>query len=307
VKVAVCIITYRRPEGLERLLRALDCLTFDGPAPRVQIVVVDNETAGGAQRVCEEVGPGLKWPLEYHVEPRRGIPFARNKAAACAKDHADFIAFIDDDEVPEPDWLDELLRVQREYDADVVTGPVVARFMDKPPSWVVEGKFFDTRRYSTGEQLDRAFTNNVLFRREIFDRMDPAFDERLAMTGGSDTHFTRRVHQAGYKIVWADRALVHDWLPSSRVNGRWILQRAFRIGTMTAFMDLDILPRSKAVAGLIRGGGGRLFKGVVLLPLACVRGKRHLVESLRLICYGGGMLLGLFGARYREYRRVHGS
>ena len=42
--VAICIPSYRRPEGLHALLGALDALAFQGPAPEIRIVVVDNGT-----------------------------------------------------------------------------------------------------------------------------------------------------------------------------------------------------------------------------------------------------------------------
>lgn len=307
MRIAVCVITYQRPEGLARLLDGLNRLTFAGIPPDLRIVVVENDEAGPAKKVCEEVRSRLRWPLEYTKEPCRGIPYARNKAVACAKDEADFVAFIDDDEVPEPNWLDELIHVQREYDADVVTGPVLPHFMDEVPAWIVKGRFYERQRHATGTRLDRAFTNNVIFRAAIFDKMDPIFEERMAMTGGSDGHFSRRVHQAGYRIVWADEAVVHDWLPASRVNGRWILQRAYRIGTTTAFIELDIHPFPKAVARLVSAGCMRLIKGTLLLPLGCVLGKRRLIQYTRFICYGAGMLAGLLGARYQEYRRTHGA
>lgn len=307
MEVAVCVITYRRPEGLKRLLESLNALTFQAQALDLRVVVVENDETGLAQRVCNDVRSTLRWPLEYHVEPRRGIPFARNKAVAVSKHTANFIAFIDDDEVPEPNWLDELIRVQREHNADVVTGPVLPHFMEKPPSWIVSGKFFERQRYPTGCQRDRAYTSNVLFRTEIFDKLDPIFDERLAMTGSSDAHFSRRVHQAGYTILWANEAIVHDWLPASRVNGRWILQRAFRVGTTTAFILLDLYPMAKALVLGLASGCFHLFFGTVLLVVGWVRGRVGLVKSLRELCYGAGMLLGLFGTRYQEYRRTHGE
>ena len=50
----------------------------------------------------------------HRVEGRRGIPQARNAAVAVALERADFVAFIDDDEVPSPLWLAELLRLRAE-------------------------------------------------------------------------------------------------------------------------------------------------------------------------------------------------
>src|SRR3712207_4691208 len=67
--VAVCVITYRRPEGLRRLLGALDDLIFKkSEVPDIKIVVVDNDPAGSALAVCEDMAPALKWPIEYRTE-----------------------------------------------------------------------------------------------------------------------------------------------------------------------------------------------------------------------------------------------
>ena len=307
MKVAVCVITYQRPRGLKALLESLNQLSFDRHPSEVEVVVVDNDTQGAARRVCDEVGPHFRWRLQTFEEPRRGIPFARNKAVASAPSDAEFIAFVDDDETVESNWLDELLNVQRTYEADVVTGPIVPRFMEDAPTWILEGRFYERRRHATGASLDRAFTNNVIFRAGIFAEMAPIFDERLALTGGSDAHFSRRVHRAGYKIVWADHAAVYEWIPTSRVGAKWILQRAYRVGTATSFIDLDILPGKKAVLRLLLRAGLSIAKGTFSLPLVFVNGKRGLILSMRSICFGAGMLAGLTGRQYQEYRRTHGA
>src|SRR4051812_32400584 len=114
MKICVGIITYQRPEGLKRLLEGLNRLASDKcEAPSLEVIVVDNDPAGPACTFVEEASSDLNWPLKCFVEPRRGIPYARNALVARAQEeNADFIAFIDDDEVPEPFWLDELLYVQ---------------------------------------------------------------------------------------------------------------------------------------------------------------------------------------------------
>ncbi|HEY7768427.1 glycosyltransferase, partial [Longimicrobium sp.] len=127
MKVAVCAVTYLRPRGLARLLEGLAALRFGGGrGPELEIVVVDNDPARSAEAVCDEWSDRLPWPLRYRHEERRGVSHARNAAVAAAREAgAEMMAFIDDDEVPQPGWLDELLRVQAQHDADVVAGPVL--------------------------------------------------------------------------------------------------------------------------------------------------------------------------------------
>ena len=93
MNVAVCIITYKRPDGLTRLLKGINALTFRGERPGLRVIVVDNDEAASGRKTCDAVQPDLSYKLEYFIEPRRGIPFARNKAVAVAKHMADFIAF----------------------------------------------------------------------------------------------------------------------------------------------------------------------------------------------------------------------
>ena len=79
-------------------------MTFAGDPPCVRCIIVENDESGTAATVCDEARAGFRWELESYTEPRRGIPFARNTAVARALGTADFIAFIDADEVPEPPW-----------------------------------------------------------------------------------------------------------------------------------------------------------------------------------------------------------
>lgn len=305
MKVSVCVITYQRPRGLKALLESLNRLSFTRHHPEVDVVVVDNDTQGVARGVCEEVRPYFRWPLRCFEEARRGIPFARNKAVAVAPPSADFIGFVDDDETVEPDWLDELLQAQQEYDAVVVTGPSIPCFPEEAPAWAITGRFFELYRYPTGHELEHAYTNNVLVKSEVFQKMDKLFDERMALTGGSDTHFFTRVRGAGHKIVWADNALAHEWVPGTRIRVRWILQRAFRFGITTTFIARDLRSALPAVLSTIPIGLYRIGKGLFFLPLTCLLGRRFVVTYIRHICYGVGMLAGWLNVRYEEYRHPH--
>ncbi len=307
MKVAICVITFRRPAMLTALLESVNRLTFTRYHPDVELVVVDNDTQGLAREVCDAVRPTFQWKLHCFEEERRGIPFARNKAIASAPSDADFIAFVDDDETVEPDWLDELLHVQEKHNADVVTGPALPRFEGAVPNWIIKGRFFYPARHPDGSVREFAHTGNVLLRAAVCKSMDMLFDERMALTGGSDTHFFMRVHSAGYKIVWANNALTHESVPASRVTVRWIIQRTFRFGNAITLRRRDLSPSPITLILLFAEGWYSILQGVFLFPIGLVVGRHILMNSGRRFFRGVGILSGLVGVRYEEYRRTHGS
>jgi succinoglycan biosynthesis protein ExoM len=309
-RVAICIATFRRPLGLTRLVQGIDALTLPGAAAgdgiTLEVVVVDNDPQGGAAPVCRALEPECRWPLRYLHEPRRGIAQARNRAVDAVSGRVNFLAFIDDDEVPDANWLTELLRVQREYEADVVAGPVVPVFEGEAAPWILDGRFFDRPRHETGHALRLASTGNALIRSSLLT--DPAmrFDERLGLTGGEDAHFFARVHAAGHRMIWADDAVVRESIPATRARARWLLQRAYRSGNSWSLCEYDLYPTLATRATRIAKGIGRVGQGALSLPLTLVSGRRGLVKALQNVFLGAGAVTGALGVRYEEYRKVHG-
>ncbi|MGG6293486.1 glycosyltransferase family 2 protein [Leptolyngbya sp. AN02str] len=306
MRVAVCALTYKRPDGLKRLLDGLNQLTFEQyPQPEIEVIIVDNDSPSEAETICADLRPTFRWSLKYVVETQRGISFARNRAIASAASDTDFVAFIDDDEVPEPNWLEQLLIVQQQYDADIVGGPALPYFANETvPDWIAKGKFFDTPRYETGHLLEVAYTNNVLIRNRIFQTMPQPFDARFAVTGGEDSHLFMRLYRAGYKLVWADTAIVHEWIPASRMTLKWLMQRGYRSYSTHGLCELELDPAIRVVPRRVTTGCGRIVLGLLMLPISVVQ--PHLfAKSLLQISRGAGMLSGLAGRRYEEYRTVH--
>jgi succinoglycan biosynthesis protein ExoM len=304
-RVAVCVVSYRRPEGLARLLGALDALE-PAAGVRQSVVVVDNDPQESARPVCAAVRERVSYPLTYAVEKRRGIPQARNRALALALQDADFVAFIDDDEVPDAAWLAQLLRVQHRCEADAVAGPCLPRFLEPPPDWIARGGFFERPRFATGERLEVAYTHNVLVSAAALGQMEAFFDERMALCGGSDVEFFRRFAHRGHRIVWSDGAVTRELVPPTRATLRWVLRRALRVGASTTRVRRLHAPGMAGVLQLLVHGSYCLIKGCALLLAAPLRGRAATARALALACFGVGRLGGLLGLQVDEYRRTHG-
>ena len=307
-RVAICIATYRRPAMLAQLLRALGQLTFrKAPVPRLRVIVIDNDSEGSAQGPVERAARVARWPLWYAIEPARGISHARNRGVAAGQD-CDFVVFIDDDEVPRRNWLDELLFVRMNHDADVVAGPVLPRFEALPPTWIERGRYFERPRYRTGHRLSVAGAGNVLVRTSLLASQAGPFETQFALSGGEDTHLFMRLHQAGARMVWADEAVVDERVPRTRMTWRWLLQRAFRGGNTFTLCELDLRPSVGVRWRRASKGAARVAQGVAgLLTVAPARGMSGLVDASVRVCLGLGMLTGLLGYRSQGYRRVHGA
>jgi succinoglycan biosynthesis protein ExoM len=176
--------------------------------------VVDNDVARSAEPVCGTLANGYRWRLRYEVEPRRGIPLARNRAVTCVVDRVDAIAFIDDDATPEPNWLDELLEVKHRYEANIVTGPWTRRFGSDAPAWLKRGRWLQPRRYPTGHRLNHAITCNVMVDVAVFQQMETWFDPQIGLGGGSDRSAIRtslRPLRSGSRPRRSGTGSVHDF------------------------------------------------------------------------------------------------
>ena len=309
MKIAVCIATYRRPVMLATLLRSLGDLALDAPAPEVVIVVVDNDANGSAETVVEAARSTVPWRIVSSVEPERNIALARNRGVALAlADGADWVAFVDDDEMVTARWLAELLRVQAEFAADVVGGPVVNVYPDDAPRWIVASELPRRLRLATGAGGFVAETSNALVSGRVLAAMSGPFDARFGLSGGSDSHLFHRAHRTGARFAWAADAVVRETLPRSRASAGWLLRRGFRVGNTAVLVARAMLPLRSWLPRRFAAACYRIAIGTVRLLPALVLGRVAVVQALHDICLGAGAIAAMGGFRYVEYRRPpHGS
>lgn len=194
------------------------------------VVVTDNDPAESAREVVKDFASNSGLKVAYTFESQPNIALARNKALANAD--GDFIAFIDDDEYPDSDWLFQLHKTCAAHKVDGVLGPVRPYFEAPPPSWVTKGKFFDRPTHETGFRVgwEEARTGNVLFSRRILNSGEAPFRSQFD-TAGEDVDFFRRMMEKGRTFIWCNEAVAHELVPASRCNRSYLLRRALLRGS----------------------------------------------------------------------------
>jgi glycosyltransferase involved in cell wall biosynthesis len=226
--ISVCICTLKRPELLRRLLERLDNQQTAGLF-NYSVVVADNDCMGSAQPVVTARSAAAV-PVTYCVEPQQNIALARNKAIEHAQ--GDLIAFIDDDEFPEDNWLYNLFSTYDVYRVAGVLGPVKPYFEKDPPDWAKKGRFFERPTHATGHRViwTEARTGNVLFRRSILSGVEIPFEPKFN-SAGEDVDFFRRMIGKGCAFVWCNEAVVYEVVPAWRCKRRYLLRRALLRGS----------------------------------------------------------------------------
>ncbi|MCP4779545.1 MAG: glycosyltransferase, partial [Hyphomicrobium sp.] len=262
--------------------------------------------------IVAEVEKSAPYPIEYVNETELGIPFARNAAIEASRAlGAEWIAFIDDDEVAEQDWLVRMCHRAGHFGVDVVQGPSRQEYPAETPDW------FPRRSLAVrenGETLRTASTNNVMFHHSLLEvsGLGLRFDTRFRFTGGSDSDFFNRATQRGARIVWEQSAVVSESVPPSRLRLSWQLARVFRVATNATEGELQrrgfILTFIKRTPKNLL----RLMRSAMLLPLLLLwplgaSFRRLAFLGLKSGASGLGGFVGLTQFRAEPYRLVDGE
>lgn len=305
--VVVAVPTYRRRAGLTRLLERLA-----GIRHPIAIIVADNDTRedGAADGLAVVAGlqrTGYPHPIEAIAVTERGIAQVRNAlvARAIARPETRFIAMIDDDEWPEPNWIEALLAAQARCGAHVVGGPVRRAFEVPVADYLADANNYapGTRRSGPTDLVDA--TSNVLLDADLFRGMAPPwFDPSFALTGGEDKDLMIGLKLDGKRFAWADEACVNEEMPASRCSQTWAIQRAFSTGNSDMLVNIKrrppgftVLRESVKIVGAL---------AVALLNLALFWNQARLFEGQRLAARVGGKIAALLGHRHLEYKTTHG-
>lgn len=288
--VTLLIATYNRAHLLPRLFSTL----AEARAPRgldCEIVVVDNNSTDETRQVVESAAhPTLPRP-RYLFEPSQGKSYALNSGLQTAK--GEFVAFLDDDVLVFPEYLEGLAHVIRAYPVNIFGGRVLPLWPCPPPHWITRGEPFRISRWGIaahdyGEEpqpyakpMRLPVGSNWVCRRSLFEKYGD-FKTYLGRKGtlrygGEETDLLRRFERQGEKMLYVPQLTVYHPVEPKCMTPAFHRKQHFWAGR----------------TGMRRAFGQTSFRTFFGVP-------RYVYRDL-LASLGGLIAASLRGRRYQAY------
>ena len=159
-----------------------------------------------------------------HDTEKRGGAYGRNKGIA--QSVGNLIAITDDDCIPPDNWLENLIVILDEYDADVVGGTMIESdpFLDP---------IRKRRPFPTSVQVDSSGivgnTANIIYKRSVLEKCLNR-DGHIFTITGDNIELIWRLQQLGAKVIYSPIPILH----MRKVTVLSYLQRQFTRGITIA-------------------------------------------------------------------------
>ncbi|MEP1094355.1 MAG: glycosyltransferase family 2 protein [Cyclobacteriaceae bacterium] len=305
--IAIGLGTRDRPKMLSQILESFARLKLPEEVV-VKLIICENGSSKEVKELVSEFEKKLPFEITFLQETVIGIVFMRNMILNEAINNgSSFLAFVDDDEQVDPHWLVRLEEARVKFSADVVQGHVEQHFPLVPNLDLLQKFFPGSFDKNTGDELDVAYTNNVLFDVSLVRNLGLRFNERFNLTGGSDSFFFSQLKEKGARIVFCKEAIVTETVPESRANIEWVLSRTYRNGYTRYLMSVEKLGKTRA-----------FLKGLktVFKVLECYMMKRSRlgkqpseqdISVQRKCLRAKGKFDAMIGVPFTEYHVMHGD
>jgi glycosyltransferase involved in cell wall biosynthesis len=252
---------FDRIDLLERTVRA--CFKQSLPdGLQWEILVCDNHPDQLSRALIEALQPQSPVPLHYLPAPARNIARARN--VGCAAAQGRYVAFVDDDEAPEPGWLASYYACMERTGADAAFGPKYPVFASgRPPEWDPEAVNYTTDfKVPADTQIGRVGrwgrvlgTGNSIMRVATTLNEPKPFNEQIGAADGEDTQLYFRLLKAGRRFVWCPDAVVYEVMPESRLSFTYMRLRLKRGSQTSARCRLSVSDNKIATHALLLAAG----------------------------------------------------
>jgi glycosyltransferase involved in cell wall biosynthesis len=284
----VSIITpvYNDTARLKVLLENLEKQTY--PSDRYEVIVVDNASK-------EPVAPALENAPHARIvfEAQGGPDLARN--AGIRNTTSEYLAFIDSDCIPYPDWLESGIRaLLREPDSGLVGGRVDV-FPKDPNNRTWVELMESVYAFPTKANIQKHHfmpTCNMFTTKKVFDAVG-LFNGELKSSG--DEEWGQRVYAHGYKLVYDHNVAI-------RHPARRTLKEINKKTSRVSYSYTDLL-RRRSKSKLPVFLQPKFLKRMFILPVPSELDSLF-KSKLNLLDKGKVLLLVVWSRTYRAYSMI---
>ena len=306
VSVVVCTYTMDRYDVFTAAVESALAQTHEP----IEVVLVIDGNREVYEHAVDDFGDRANVVVHDNDE-NRGISYSRTKGAELAS--GEIVAFIDDDGVAEPEWIEKHVERYVETDAVAVAGYVAPNWRNEKPDFFPEefywlGGCTETGFAEDGEEVRNGYGSNVSYKRDVFLDVG-GYDVNTGRKG--DRHIQAheapvgiRIREAyGKGVVYVEDAVVHHTLFAYRGEFRWLVFRSFWQGFSKRVMEL-LYPGAQ-------GNESAFLKDLVVRALPS-RAKRAVVErstkpvqeAVAIVVFTAAVGLGyLYGLTKRDVLR----
>jgi glucosyl-dolichyl phosphate glucuronosyltransferase len=313
MNITVVLCTYNRCETLAKALRSV-AMSKVPESLGWEVLVVDNNSDDQTWNVVDEYRTEFPGRFRYLFELQPGKSHALNSGIEAAR--GQLLAFMDDDVIVEPMWLQNLTARLHDGEWAGCGGPILPRWTCSPPSWL-PGALAPLALFDIGSQAgpltESPFGTNMAYRREMFEKYGGFRSDLGPRPGGDiqhseDTEFGNRLLAAGEHLWYEPSAIVYHPVARDRLEKEYFLAWWFDKSRA------DVRAYGPPVVSKLRIGGIPvcLFRRLAvwtLLWILAIGESRRFSNKINVWCVAG-QVVGCCEAQYnrpqeKDVRNLH--
>ncbi len=227
ILVSIIVPTFNEENQIIFLLKSLLTQKF---SQKYEIIIVDNESTDNTIKVIKEFKNKNKIMNIKVITSIGKLGKVRNDGIL--KSSGRFVAFIDADEIADPNWLIELMKKTNGYDG--VLGSINS--MNTNKNFIT--KFFDLtlidrKKFLNKQTKIKIFgTGNLLINQKVFKK-GLIFDENFPTAEDGD--FSYRFYKKGYKIIFNEKARIFHKVPET-IKQFYFFNKKMAISNLLIFL-----------------------------------------------------------------------
>lgn len=309
VDFTVAIPTYngaaRLPLVLDRLRSQLntDPITWE-------ILVIDNNSTDNTAQIVKhhQTNWPTAYPLKYCFEAQQGAAFARQLAVRTAS--GEWIAFLDDDNLPAPDWLAEAHAFSKAYpQAGAYSGQIHGEFEVVPPQNFEKIQAYlairehgpEPHRFNPAALILPPAASLMVRKRAWLESVPshPSLTGKLPglLVQGEDYEPLLHIHKQGWEIWYAPKIHTYHQIPRQRLERIYLLTLARGCGLATCHLLMVNAQPWQIPVILIRTLLGNIRR--IALQSIKYRGrlKTELIPAFEMAFFWGSLISPFFYLR----------